>query len=303
MEDTSLVFTKWASPNPGAAAADHGSSRATFPSLHALREASHAAEMVQELIADEVVHAPNSWSSGDIAANNWNFGATSAPPGSNTGVTEVIPAIHGLPPDLVYGAPPPPTRRRSAAGIRSVGGSMSASYAQDHIIAERKRREKINQRFIELSTVIPGLKKMDKATILSDATSYVKELQEKVKDMEAGGGGGSGRSSIVETRLVVVKRPCLHLHASAVTDDDGSPSPGTPLTAWKELPEIEVRFSESEKSVMVRVHCENSKGALVKVLTEMEELQLTIIHANVMFFPACTLTMAITAKASFFISF
>jgi len=37
---------------------------------------------------------------------------------------------------------------------------MSAPYAQDHIIAERKRREKINQRFIELSTVIPGLKKV-----------------------------------------------------------------------------------------------------------------------------------------------
>ena len=30
---------------------------------------------------------------------------------------------------------------------------------QDHIIAERKD-QKINQRFIELSTVIPGLKKV-----------------------------------------------------------------------------------------------------------------------------------------------
>jgi hypothetical protein len=33
-------------------------------------------------------------------------------------------------------------------------------YAQDHIIAERKRREKINHHFIELSTVIPDLKKV-----------------------------------------------------------------------------------------------------------------------------------------------
>jgi hypothetical protein len=138
---------------------------------------------------------------------------------------------------------------------------------------------------------------MDKATILSDATRYVKELQEKVKDLEAG--GSSGRS-IVETRLVVVKRPC-GLHAGAAADDDdGSPfypsSPGTP-TARKELPEIEVRFSE--KSVMVRVHCENNKGVVVKVLTEMEELQLTIIHANATQFSACTLIISITAKASF----
>ena len=36
----------------------------------------------------------------------------------------------------------------------------SAPYAQDHIMAERKHREKINKRVIELSTVIPCLKKV-----------------------------------------------------------------------------------------------------------------------------------------------
>ena len=148
MEDTSL-FIKCATnalqheQPAGLAAGDLlDFSEATFPSLQALREASHAAEMVQELITGGV-HAPNSWSSGGGAAS-WTFGATTfAHPGSN--------GLRGLP-DLGHGAPP--TRR---AGV----GSMSASYAQDHIIAERKRREKINQRFIELSTVIPGLKKVN----------------------------------------------------------------------------------------------------------------------------------------------
>ncbi|KAF8681769.1 hypothetical protein HU200_045206 [Digitaria exilis] len=288
MEDTSLVFTKWASPNPGAAAADHGSSRATFPTLYALREASHAAEMVQELIADDVVHAPNSSSSGDIiAANNWNLGATSAAlPGSN---------------NRRDGGDPGHSRYAAGSGVRAA----ATAAADDDEEEEISRRPSKERGGIHVGIIITSISdtnnrtmqrfisdQMDKATILSDATSYVEELQEKVKDMEA------GRSSIVETRLVVVKRPCLHLHASPVTDDDGSPSPGTPSTAWQELPEIEARFSESEKSVMVRVHCENSKGVLVKVLTEMEELKLTIIHANVMMFPACTLTMAITAKAS-----
>ena len=37
---------------------------------------------------------------------------------------------------------------------------MGSIYAQDHIIAERKRREKINRRFIKLSAVIPNLKKV-----------------------------------------------------------------------------------------------------------------------------------------------
>jgi len=34
------------------------------------------------------------------------------------------------------------------------------SQSQDHIIAERKRREKLSQRFIALSAVVPGLKKV-----------------------------------------------------------------------------------------------------------------------------------------------
>ncbi|KAL5703966.1 hypothetical protein ACHQM5_022452 [Ranunculus cassubicifolius] len=56
--------------------------------------------------------------------------------------------------------------------------------AQDHVIAERKRREKLNQRFIALSAVIPGQKRMDKASVLEDCVKYIKKLQEKVKALE-----------------------------------------------------------------------------------------------------------------------
>ncbi|CAL4926605.1 unnamed protein product [Urochloa decumbens] len=332
MEDDSSLFMQWAMDTlrherPMASVNDD-CSEAIFPSLRALREASQAAEMVQELIAT----APtSSWSSGDTtdgssAGNNsaggaaaamdhdawpptpssartrrapsrssggakpppvsWNFGAGAALPGNSDGMvaTEAGAATTRRLPDIVCRSLP--TRR---AGARSAG-SMAAPYAQDHIIAERKRREKINQRFIELSTVIPGLKKMDKATILSDATKYVKELQEKLKDLEAG--GSSGRS--VET-VVLVKSPCLHA-AAAAPDGDGSPlsvSSGTPA-ARKQMPEIEARFSE--KSVMVRITCENGKGVAVKLLAEVEELRLSIIHANVMPFPAGTLILTITAK-------
>ena len=39
-------------------------------------------------------------------------------------------------------------------------GTRPPAQAQDHIIAERKRREKLSQKFIALSAIIPGLKKV-----------------------------------------------------------------------------------------------------------------------------------------------
>ncbi|GKC31671.1 transcription factor bHLH18, partial [Tanacetum coccineum] len=56
--------------------------------------------------------------------------------------------------------------------------------AQEHVLAERKRREKLTRRFISLSALLPEIKKMDKATVLEDASKYIKYLQNRVKELE-----------------------------------------------------------------------------------------------------------------------
>ncbi|KAF8728880.1 hypothetical protein HU200_018175 [Digitaria exilis] len=288
MEESGM-FIQWAmntlldEPPAAPPAVDDGCrGQATFQSLQPLPQASYAAETTTMdhdacllPLPNSSWHAPTGGGSNSLAVSWMNFSGGDGMPETSTTMT-----TRGLPQPPAYGGSMPPPMRR--AGVRNTGSSSStspAAYAHEHIIAERKRREKISQRFVELSAVIPGLKKMDKATILSDATRYVKELQEKLSAREAAGGG------------VIIRRSSSGGNVPAL-----SPL-GASSTGTKPLPEIEAQLCVDK--VMVRVLCHNGKGVVAKVLAEVEDLHLRIVDANAIPSPLCTLNITITAKVRF----
>jgi len=97
---------------------------------------------------------------------SWNFSAVSAEPARESGGGVVALPDAAVPARVAQLASAGRRGSSSAAPPAATApASSSPGPVQDHIIAERRRREKINQRFIELSTVIPGLKKVSSVTI------------------------------------------------------------------------------------------------------------------------------------------
>ncbi|KAE8735897.1 WD repeat-containing protein 5-like [Hibiscus syriacus] len=162
--------------------------------------------------------------------------------------------------------------------------TRTPSLAQDHIMAERKRREKLSQRFIALSAIVPGLKKMDKASVLGDAIKYVKQLQERLKVLEE-----QTKKRTVES-VVFVKKSQLSADDESSSCDDNSEGPVTDAA----LPEIEARVSDND--VLIRIHCEKHKGFVAKILSEIENLRLSVVHSSVLPFGNSTLDITIIAK-------
>lgn len=127
---------------------------------------------------------------------------------------------------------------------------------------------------------------MDKAAILEDASSYIQELQGRVKELE----GLSDMKGI--NMQPIVKRSKL-----SCSNDDGSWS--SDEANFGEIrspynPEIEVRMSGS--SVIVRIYCLKNYVSLVKVFDEMEKLGLSITSSSTLPFASTTIVITIIAK-------
>jgi hypothetical protein len=93
-----------------------------------------------------------------------------------------------------------------------------------HVEAERQRRDKLHRRFCDLRAVVPTVSRMDKASLLADATSYITKLRARVEQLEIEAAAASSSSSDysfdgleekLEVRMVGSDEASLRLTTSA----------------------------------------------------------------------------------------
>ncbi|EFH54891.1 basic helix-loop-helix family protein [Arabidopsis lyrata subsp. lyrata] len=164
-------------------------------------------------------------------------------------------------------------------------GTRSPVLAKEHVLAERNRREKLSQKFIALSALLPGLKKADKVTILDDAISRMKQLQEQLRKLKE----EKEATREIQSRILVKKSKLLfdaepNLSSSTLDHDQFDQA----------LPEIDAKISQND--ILIRIHCEKSKGCMINILKTVENLQLRIENSIVLPFGDSTLDITVLAQ-------
>ncbi|KAK7349120.1 hypothetical protein VNO77_06225 [Canavalia gladiata] len=177
---------------------------------------------------------------------------------------------------------PSPSRRavesqsptRPSQGVKR---ARTSSQSIDHIMAERRRRQQLTERFIALSATIPGLNKTDKASVLRAAIDYVKQLQERVEELEK-----QDKKRGVES-VIFMKKPDPSGNEDIITSDNCSI-----------LPEMEARVLGKE--VLIEIHCEKENGIELKILDHLENLHLIVTGSSVLPFGNSALCITIIAQ-------
>ncbi|XP_074303536.1 transcription factor bHLH25-like isoform X2 [Silene latifolia] len=158
--------------------------------------------------------------------------------------------------------------------------------SQNHIIAERQRRQNLSQRFIALSALIPGLKKMDKTSVLGEAITHMKQLKERVKILE------EDKAKRAVESVVVVQRSRVVVE----NDDSSHSSSGVTQTHDEEqlFLQVEARFCNT--SVLIKVHCQMQIGLLSKIINKIENIHLLVTNTCSMPFNNNTLDITIMTQ-------
>ncbi|MCD7452412.1 hypothetical protein HAX54_016517 [Datura stramonium] len=172
--------------------------------------------------------------------------------------------------------------------IKKKSYSRSGLQAQDHLLAERNRRERLTQLFIGLSALIPNLKKLDKSSVLGDAINYIKQLEEQVKSLEE-----KGIKYSEEEPTVVVNKRARIISSNGESSSFGSENSNI-STDQSFRPEIEVRASNG--NVLISIYCKKQRGIIKEIFSQVEKLNLSIISTSVMPFGHTTTYITITAQ-------
>ncbi|KAL6641506.1 hypothetical protein ACP70R_019687 [Stipagrostis hirtigluma subsp. patula] len=186
---------------------------------------------------------------------------TGAPAKSESDHSDLDASVREVESSRVVAPPPEAEKRPRKRGRKPANGREEPL---NHVEAERQRREKLNQRFYALRAVVPNVSKMDKASLLGDAISYINELRGKLTALES-------------------DKETLHSQIEALKKErDARPAPGgLAHDVGPRCHAVEIDAKILGLEAMIRVQCHKRNHPSARLMTALRELDLDVYHASV----------------------
>ncbi|KAG4907416.1 hypothetical protein JHK86_055900 [Glycine max] len=171
-------------------------------------------------------------------------------------------------------------RRRNGKGNQS-----------KNLVAERKRRKKLNDRLYNLRSLVPRISKLDRASILGDAIEYVKDLQKQVKELqdelEENADTESNCMNCVSELGPNAEHDKAQTGLHVGTSGNGYVSKqkqeGTTVIdkqTQQMEPQVEVALIDGNE-YFVKVFCEHRPGGFVKLMEALNTIGMDVVHATI----------------------
>ncbi|OMO64973.1 hypothetical protein COLO4_31670 [Corchorus olitorius] len=161
---------------------------------------------------------------------------------------------------------------RGRLGRRKVEDEdFNTEFKSPNLHAERRRRQKLSDRLLTLRSLVPIITNMNKATIIEDAISYIRELQktsdllsEQLLEMEGSMSEEGGKPMRNETDAAEDMKKCGIKEEVNVTSIDGN-------------------------RLLIKITFEKKKGCFTKLMEAMNYLGFELTDTNVTTFKGAML--------------
>nr|AGO03814.1 JAMYC4 [Taxus cuspidata] len=160
----------------------------------------------------------------------------------------------------------------------------------NHVEAERQRREKLNQKFYELRAVVPNVSKMDKASLLADAVTYINDLSSRQQSLELERDELRTQIGAAKKELLVLPSKFGNKEPSGHTNMDLKGSSGGKFPGL----DSEVRILGQE--AMIKIQCAKHNHPVARLMTALQELEMEVLHASISTIKDALMIQTVIAK-------